>query len=170
MLLGDDRRGHRATCRRCVALNKSGLYKSAMMARTLAIALIASGLVGCGIGRVVTAPVRYVFHEPESSPATNTSDVTNPGRPVAVPSPTATPRPASRKSGSTSAASRVAASKHLPRAAASAAQFPVAKPVPGKPGLVKSPYAPDQGIVDTRGFSRGQEVKDPYTGKIFLVP
>ncbi len=29
--------------------------------RCWAIALIASGLVGCGIGRVVTAPVRYVF-------------------------------------------------------------------------------------------------------------
>lgn len=44
------------------------------------------------------------------------------------------------------------------------------KPVPGKPGFVTSPYAPTQGYVDVRDFSPGTEVKDPYTGKIFLVP
>src|SRR6267143_2041258 len=43
-------------------------------------------------------------------------------------------------------------------------------PVPGKPGLVMSPFAPDSGYVDVTGFPPGTEVEDPYTGKIFLTP
>ena len=42
--------------------------------------------------------------------------------------------------------------------------------VPGKPGFVSSPYAPSAGYVDVRGFPKDTEVKDPYSGKIFLVP
>ena len=42
--------------------------------------------------------------------------------------------------------------------------------VPGKPGLVTSPFAPDGGYVDVTGFPPGTEVEDPYTGKIFLTP
>jgi hypothetical protein len=43
-------------------------------------------------------------------------------------------------------------------------------PVPGKPGLVTSPFAADRGYVDVIGFPPGTQVEDPYTGKIFLTP
>jgi len=43
-------------------------------------------------------------------------------------------------------------------------------PVPGKQGLVTSPFSPDTGYIDVRTFPPGTEVKDPYTGKIFLTP
>lgn len=43
-------------------------------------------------------------------------------------------------------------------------------PVTGRPGFVTSPYAPTQGYIDVRGFPPGTEVKDPYSGKMFLVP
>jgi beta-lactamase regulating signal transducer with metallopeptidase domain/Flp pilus assembly secretin CpaC len=47
---------------------------------------------------------------------------------------------------------------------------PFATGVPGKPGFVHSPFAPDRGVVDVRGFPPGTEVQCPYSRQIFRVP
>ena len=48
--------------------------------------------------------------------------------------------------------------------------MPYGIPVTGRKGMVTSPYVPDGNYIDVSGFAPGSAVKDPYTGKIFLVP
>jgi hypothetical protein len=60
--------------------------------------------------------------------------------------------------------------KAAPNASEQKAELLYGTPVPGKPGLVTSPFAPDSGYVDVTGFPPGTSVQDPYTGKIFLAP
>ena len=43
-------------------------------------------------------------------------------------------------------------------------------PVPQQPGLVRSPWSPQEGLVDVSGFPSGTEVTDPFSGKTFLTP
>ena len=51
------------------------------------------------------------------------------------------------------------------------AGLPYAVPVPGRKGMVTSPYLPEDGkYIDVTAFPSGSVVKDPYTGKFFLVP
>ena len=51
------------------------------------------------------------------------------------------------------------------------AGLPYAVPVPGRKGVVTSPYLPEEDkYIDVTDFSSGSVVKDPYTGKFFLVP
>lgn len=56
-----------------------------------------------------------------------------------------------------------------PPTKAAKGDHPYGIPVPGKPHVVESPFSPGK-YVDVEGFPPGTEVKDPYTGKIFLVP
>jgi hypothetical protein len=49
--------------------------------------------------------------------------------------------------------------------------LPVAKPVPNKPGFVYNPFDPNSPILlDVRGKTSGGKVKDPFSGKLFIVP
>ena len=51
-----------------------------------------------------------------------------------------------------------------------AEEMPEGTPLAGRPGLVNSPYAGKHQIVDVSGLKPGQEVKCPYSGKLFRVP
>ena len=49
--------------------------------------------------------------------------------------------------------------------------LPYGIPVPGRKGMVTSPYLPEEDkYIDVTGFASGSIVKDPYTEKFFLVP
>src|SRR5712691_3588293 len=155
-----------------------------------AIVLIGIVVAGCDTAHdvvvssyhAVTAPVRYARRHMESPPAdttstTTTSDVSTPGRPVAEISPTSPSRVAARNSTSAdststrrTSGSKTAGAKAKPSPSPAAAQFPVAKAVPGKAGLVFNPFDAKGGYIDVSGYASGSKVKDPESQKIFIVP
>jgi hypothetical protein len=154
---------------------------------------VALFLAGCSLAHdavvtsyhAVTAPVRLVSHQLNKPPGTVTSTTTtssnsvNPNvparqttaatvqrRPPAQPHvATASPSPSPRKS-SAQATPKPAPS---PKSTPDELSFPTAEAVPDKPGYVFSLSDPSK-YVDVSGYAPGSKVKDPYSGKIFLVP
>jgi len=49
-------------------------------------------------------------------------------------------------------------------------ELPYGEVIAGRPGFVHSPFAMKTQIVDVTGLRPGQEVKCPFTGKLFRVP
>jgi hypothetical protein len=49
-------------------------------------------------------------------------------------------------------------------------KIPAGSPITGMSGFITSPYAPNEGYIDVRGYKSGAEVKDPYTGNMITVP
>jgi hypothetical protein len=142
--------------------------------------------------KVLDTPANYVRRhingESETTTTTTTTvasdSVTTPGRTV-TPSTTNTqrnttttqnsPRTTTRPSPTPRSSPAAVTEKSKPspspsRTASTQTQLPTAKPVPGKPGYVFSPFDASGGYVDVTGYTSGQKVKDPYSGKIFLVP
>src|SRR5436190_18148453 len=162
-----------------------------LAALTFVLALVAAGCrtaenVASTSAAVVTAPAHFVRNKLRGDDETTGRTIYE-GQPVEAmpPQASSTPFRPSRTVTSTTSASppsqldetrpSTAATPRpsaTPRSSSSnvAAQFPVAKPVPGKPGYVFSPYDPNGGYVDVTGYLSGSQVKDPYSQKIFLVP
>jgi hypothetical protein len=58
-----------------------------------------------------------------------------------------------------------------PALAKSGNEIPTAKPDPNRPGFVYNPFDPTATrLLDVRGKPSGAKVKDPSTGKMFIVP
>jgi hypothetical protein len=147
------------------AFKRSHRYKSRMKPAAGLLILFGLASVGCGAARgvahVVTAPARLIEGKP--SRKAPPSDVDLPGAPVAA-TPTPSPRQATNKP-----MPKVSPSAS-PRTVSNQPQFPVAKAVPGKPGLVYNPFDPNGGLIDVSGYAPGSKVKDPDSQKIFVVP
>ncbi len=154
------------------AFKRSHRYKSKMKPAAGVLMLFALAAVGCGAARgvahVVTAPARLI----EGKPARKIppSDVDVPGAPVTA-TPTPPPRLATNRPMPTMPkASPSVSPSGSPRTVSSQPQFPVAKAVPGKPGLVYNPFDANGGLIDVSGYAPGSKVKDPDSQKIFIVP
>jgi hypothetical protein len=135
--------------------------------------------------RVATAPINMVRHQPTQPSGTTVTTTTTTSEPPAAPAPlppsVSRPRPAAtpaarpHPTAATTAEHKPTPEEARPRATASprptvtTLEFPTAKPVEGKPGYVYSPFDPGK-YVDVSGYAPGSKVKDPYSGKIFLVP
>ena len=143
-------------------------YKAEVIRGAIIVGLLALALSGCG---GVEERQRTTVYEsrpvsvlpPESAP------------PPQVPPPVSTTRSTERipppSTSATEAETQPAATpRATPRVTSNEAQFPVAKPVPGKPGFVYSPFESNGTMIDVTGYSSGQKVKDPGTNKIFIVP
>jgi hypothetical protein len=136
--------------------------------------------VAVGSYHVATAPVHLVHKAiaadspptPSPTTTTTTSDVTTPGRPVpATSSRSSQQQRIASSSTETRSGNAPAKSKGSTlRSASAQPQFPTAKPVPGRPGLVFNPYDPNGGYIDVKGYAPGSKVKDPDSQKIFIVP
>jgi hypothetical protein len=124
---------------------------------------------------VLDAPANYVrrhIDEPGSTATTTVaSDSVTPGRHVVPASTKPHPSASPRVSQNTTSEKPKPSPSQTPRSVTNQpTQYPTAKVVPGKPGYVFSPYDPNGGYVDVNGFTAGSKVKDPYSGKVFLVP
>ena len=171
--------GRRMRTALCILMLSSMLFGGCRTAKKVAVTSF----------RVVDAPARYIRERiDEGDPTTTTttttttSDVTNPGYvPQTVPPPPTGPNVATTNRTTTSPAGTAnrpvapqpspAAPRRpaAPTATPAATQFPVARPVPGRPGYVYS-LDPNGGMIDVTGYKPGDKAKDPYTKQIFIVP
>lgn len=122
------------------------------------------------IARHVDETVPEVRPKPPAVKKTTTDKLANVPRAKSMPEPT--PAPAPKKTPAVAEKTAPPSTRPVPAPSpkGESAELPFGTPVPGRPGLVNSPFAGKLQIVDVTGLAPGQEVKCPYTGKLFRVP
>jgi hypothetical protein len=172
--------------RRCIEL--SAMKVNPLLLVVIPLLFLSGSFVNAGpvgnffkkVGQSISKPLQRET-EPQPQPEPQSTH----------PQPTKTPHPTRRPTSRAATAAAATApaeaqSSHPPKEeeststvrAVSAADIekikaglPYGVPVPGRKGMVTSPYTPDEGkYIDVTGFASGSIVKDPYTGKFFLVP
>ena len=145
-------------------------YKAVVIRGVILVGLLALALSGCGGGEERHRATVY-----ESRPVSVLPPESAPPPPPPAPTTTARSTPPTAPGPQTEAVTQPAPTpratpRATPRVTSNETQFPVAKPVPGKPGFVYSPFESNGTMIDVTGYSSGQKVKDPGTNKIFIVP
>ena len=161
---------------------------NALLLLVIALLFLSGSFVNAGpvgdffkkVGQSISKPLQH-----EAQPPPQPQPQSTPPQPTKMPPPT---RRSTSRAAPAAAATRPAEAKpsHPPKEeestgtvrSVSAADIEKAKaglpygiPVPGRKGMVTSPYTPDEGkYIDVTGFASGSIVKDPYTGKFFLGP
>lgn len=129
--------------------------------------------------RYAKAELNRVPYRPQSSHSSSHKSRTAASRSSAKREAESQPRPHRTTVASSTTANdkpRVTtASKDAPNSAPAlvkkpAEALPYGTPVSGRPGMVTSPFAQKQQLVDVTGLAPGDTVKDPYSGKLFRVP
>ena len=116
--------------------------------------------------------VKHAFSQPQPTPHPRSHSSREGSKGATA---TQSPTPASGATSAENSGAGAPPNERNTRAATKASSqkgddFRYGIPVPGKKGFVTSPYAPDSGYIDVRGFQPGTPVKDPYSGKIILTP
>ena len=130
------------------------------------------------VGQSISKPLqREPQPQPQTTrpqPAKTTPHVTRRSSSRSAPASAATPHagaqqsPPAKEEEAPPASVRTVSAAELEKAKA---DLPYGIPVPGRKGMVSSPYLPEEDkYIDVAGFTSGSVVKDPYTGKFFLVP
>lgn len=109
---------------------------------------------------------RYMGEPRTDTPPTETPLAPDPNAPVVDPNAPAPEQPQPLPNPELAPAPPVTPRPPVP------AQPAYGKMVPGRVGFVYPPgvEAKPENMVDVRGFSPGEKVRDPRTGKVFLVP
>jgi hypothetical protein len=123
-----------------------------------------------GLGLVITLSSCQSLRERETEARNRRWGILPPEQPATGPAPTA-PRQVPPSDGTVQGVPTTPPTPAPPPQPMPPSKLGVGVPVPGQPGIVRSPYTDNpNALLNVSGLASGTEVNDPYTGRTFLVP